>query len=125
MTFIRDNKTGEMHVEGQFWARRYAGPDLGAAEINVLHARWEVTPTLPQHFHDHEEILIALSGGAVVLANGEEVRLSPGDVWISPAGELHGTKSVDPGGAEYIAVWPIGTKWFAQDGTEMKPYFPC
>ena len=102
MTFNRDHSQGRLEVEGMFTSRRFAGPDLGALENNVLIAKWSQPPAIPPHSHDHEEVLVCLSGSGVALAGGEEIPFAAGDVWISPAGELHTFTDVGPDGLEYF-----------------------
>jgi quercetin dioxygenase-like cupin family protein len=46
------------------------------------------------HTHDVTEVFYFYKGKALVLANGENIEVSAGDLIIAPAGEEHGTKNL-------------------------------
>lgn len=61
---------------------------------------WRIDPgaTLPVHEHDNEQIGYVLEGRLVAIADGEEVRLDPGDCYRFRSWERHGAenRSTDP-----------------------------
>ena len=98
-----------------------AAPSRGAKENSA----WELTvsPNEPglEHFVDHEELFILLSGRLSITVGGEEHRVGTGDCVIVPA---HTSLSVanphdKPGVA--IAVLPAGAQARVGDGEPFTP----
>ena len=53
--------------------------------------------TVPVHWHDGYEYIVAMKGTVTVLVNAEEISLSEGDCIFINSGCLHGVKSVSKG----------------------------
>jgi|OpeIllAssembly_1097287.scaffolds.fasta_scaffold2715384_1 quercetin dioxygenase-like cupin family protein len=59
--------------------------------------------SIPYHFHkERESVLMALSGEAIEIVEGEELRLREGDVICISAGEMHGLKNTSNKEFRYI-----------------------
>ena len=94
-----------------------ASPANGASETLVIRGTVSAGGAFPAHSHDHEEILVFLSGAGTFTIGDETGSVSAGDVVIVPAGALHVFAASE--GLEAIGAMPAGTKTFAPDGTEM------
>jgi quercetin dioxygenase-like cupin family protein len=101
--------------------RGLATPRRGAAEVAVWRGVTDPGASTPPHTHDHEEVLVVLSGSGSASMEGERVELAPGDVVIVPARKLHqlfGPAAGEP--LDAIAVMPLGTRTFLPDGEELQ-----
>lgn len=97
-----------------------ATPSRGASEVMVWRTR--VTPGAgpPVHKHDHEEVVVIVSGtGTFVESDGVVHAFGPGDVLFAPAEEVHELRAAEGVAVEWIACMPTGTKTFKPDGTEL------
>jgi len=61
--------------------------------------------SIGEHTHEGDmEAYYILKGKALVIDNGEEVTLEPGDCNICPDGQSHGIKNIGEDDLEYIAI---------------------
>ena len=58
----------------------------------------------PPHVHIGGQVIVAVSGRGFVEAGGERVDLAPGDVVISPPGELHTHGAADDTPFSHLTV---------------------
>ncbi len=97
-----------------------ATPSRGASEVMVWRTRVAAGGGPPVHTHDHEEVVVILSGsGSFTEEGGDTHPFGPGDTLFAPAGVVHELRADDGGAVEWIACMPAGTKTFAVDGTEL------
>ena len=76
------------------------------ALTHVHDVRAGPTSTIPEHIHETFEISYVHSGHGEWFAEGQTVRLNPGDLYIVKPGELHGGR-VDPKNPYHIFVLGI------------------
>ena len=97
-----------------------ATPSRGAREVMVWRTRVAPGGGPPVHKHDHEEVVVIVSGtGTFVEEDGAVHQYGPGDTLIAPAGVVHELKADDGVAVEWIACMPTGTKTFTADGEEL------
>jgi quercetin dioxygenase-like cupin family protein len=97
-----------------------ATPSRGATEVMVWRTRVAPGGGPPEHRHDHEEVVVIVSGtGRVIEADGSEHAFAPGDAIHAPAGLVHELLADEGVAVEWIACMPVGTKTFRPDGTEL------
>jgi mannose-6-phosphate isomerase-like protein (cupin superfamily) len=78
------------------------------------------TASTPHAHHEHE-IFIAVSGAAVVEADGERRPFRAGDVAFFPPGVTHTVRNDGPGAFEMYSVWwddDMGRRFAARTGPE-------
>ena len=126
MTLIHDWEAPNFQLAKTTEVTRLAGPDTGATDTNV----WRITrapgPVAPfPHRHNREEILVMLKGTLVTWLEDEEVKLEAGDTLIVPPMCSHNVLEAGPDGAEYLAMFPVGNRWYHPDGTETPPLAPA
>ena len=110
----------EAHERFGNFMQGLATPSRGASEVMVWRTR--VTPGggPPVHKHDHEEVVVIVSGtGTFEEADGTVHAFGPGDTLFAPAGTVHELKADDGVAVEWIACMPTGTKTFKADGVEL------
>jgi quercetin dioxygenase-like cupin family protein len=63
---------------------------------NVTLAYWEFEPgvEVPDHSHEHEQVVNVIEGTFDLTVEGETVRLDPGAVVVIPSGAAHSGRSV-------------------------------
>lgn len=97
-----------------------ATPSRGASEVMVWRTRVAPGGGPPVHTHDHEEVVVIISGtGSFREEDGSEHAFGPGDTLFAPAGVLHELRADEGVAVEWIACMPSGTKTFAEDGSEL------
>jgi len=119
MPFAHDQDVPAFERFGNFM-QGLATPSRGASEVMVWRTR--VTPGAgpPVHRHDHEEVVVIVSGtGTFAESDGVVHAFGPGDVLFAPAGEVHELRAAEGVAVEWIACMPTGTKTFKPDGTEL------
>lgn len=94
-TIPQSNRTGypppyDREVQGR-WVRRLAGPaglmSLGASQVVLKPGAW----TSQRHWHaEEDELLVVLSGEAVLVEDGAETVLHAGDLAAWPKGIRNG-----------------------------------
>ena len=125
MTVIRGSEYKEFELMGNHmlglatWSR-------GAKEVAVWRGRTDPGVRTPPHYHDHEEVIVILSGSGKVKVEGNEVAVSSGDVAIVPPLTHHELSADEQGdGLDTIAVLPAGTKTYLPNGEELAlPWAP-
>lgn len=93
----------------------------GAEEVRVIRQRQEPQGFNPLHSHDHEEVMVQLSGTLTVRCEGEVLELNPGDVLVIPARTPHRLENRTDRAAEWLIVSVAGTAFFKPDGEELVP----
>lgn len=120
--------------------RDLAGPlgmaHLGASHVTLAPGAW----SSQRHWHaDEDELIVILSGTAVLIEDGGETSVGPGDVLLFPAGVADGHHLVNRGGADCTMVavsaghadgrgtysdidmtW-AGPRYYRKDGTAYPP----
>ncbi|MBA3841894.1 MAG: cupin domain-containing protein [Actinobacteria bacterium] len=97
-----------------------ATPSRGASEVMVWRTRVAPGGGPPVHKHDHEEVVVILSGtGRVIEEDGNEFAFGPGDTIYAPPGFVHELLADEGVAVEWIACMPAGTKTLRSDGTEL------
>ena len=97
-----------------------ATPSRGAHEVMVWRTRVAPGGGPPVHKHDHEEVVVIVSGtGTFAEADGIVQHFGPGDTLLAPAGAVHELKADDGVAVEWIACMPSGTRTFRADGDEL------
>jgi quercetin dioxygenase-like cupin family protein len=93
----------------------------GANEVAVWRGRTDPGAGTPPHYHDHEEVIVILSGSGRVKIEGNEVAVSSRDVAIVPPLVRHELVADNQGeGLDAIAVLPAGTKTYLPNGEELE-----
>jgi uncharacterized cupin superfamily protein len=134
------NKTGypapfSEQVRGRWWKR--IAPlgrltEMGASHVTLDPGAW----SSQRHWHDQDdELLIMLSGTAVLVEDDGETELKPGDIAAWPKGDTNGHHlinrssepctfvaiSAGPGGAggysDIDMMWTADGKYVRKDGT--------
>lgn len=97
-----------------------ATPSRGATEVMVWRTRVAPGGGPPVHKHDHEEVVVIVSGtGTFVEEDGAVQHFGPGDTLFAPSGSVHELKADEGVAVEWIACMPTGTKTFKADGEEL------
>jgi quercetin dioxygenase-like cupin family protein len=97
-----------------------ATPSRGAHEVMVWRTRVAPGGGPPVHTHDHEEVVVIVSGtGTFVEEDGTVHHFGPGDTLFAPAETVHELKADEGVAVEWIACMPTGTKTFRPDGEEL------
>src|SRR6516164_10532785 len=110
MAVIRGSEYKEFELMGNHM-RGLATRGRGAQEVAVWRGRTDPGAATPPHKHDHEEVLVILSGSGKVKIQGDQVLVSSGDVVIVPPRTHHELAADEQGeGLDAIAVLPAGTK---------------
>jgi quercetin dioxygenase-like cupin family protein len=60
----------------------------------------------PYHAHDWEHEIFVLEGQGVILFEGKEHRLSPGNVFFVPGNKMHQFRCTDPKRFRFICLVP-------------------
>ena len=110
----------EAHERFGNFMQGLATPSRGAGEVMVWRTRVAPGGGPPVHKHDHEEVVVIVSGtGTFEEADGTVHPFGPGDTLFAPAGTVHELKADDGVAVEWIACMPTGTKTFKADGEEL------
>lgn len=119
MPIARDTDVPAFERFGNFM-QGLATPSRGAREVMVWRTRVAPGGGPPVHKHDHEEVVVIVSGtGRFVEEDGTSHRFAPGDTLFAPAGVVHELKADEGVAVEWIACMPSGTKTFKPDGDEL------
>jgi quercetin dioxygenase-like cupin family protein len=86
--------------------RWISGHEHGAASTSVLRNWVEPGVTIPRHFHEYEEIVLAEQGDLWVEVDGVRHRCQPGRAVIIPARSAHAWGTLQ-GTAQVLFVWPV------------------
>ena len=75
----------------------------------------------PPHYHDHEEVIVILSGSGKVKIQGDQVVVSSVDVVIVPPHTHHKLAADEQGqGLDAMAALPAGTKTDLPNGEKLE-----
>ena len=97
-----------------------ATPSRGASQVMVWRTRVAPGGGPPVHKHDHEEVVVIVSGtGTFVEEDGTVNTFGPGDVLFAPAEVVHELRAAEGVPVEWIACMPSGTKTLTPDGDEL------
>jgi quercetin dioxygenase-like cupin family protein len=55
----------------------------------------------------------------------EEIKAEEGDTLIIPPMSTHNILEAGPEGVEYLAIFPVGNRWYHPDGRETPPLAPA
>jgi quercetin dioxygenase-like cupin family protein len=109
MPIARDADVPAFERFGNFM-QGLATPSRGAREVMVWRTRVAPGGGPPVHKHDHEEVVVIVSGtGTFLEEDGTSQPFAPGDTLKAVAGVA----------VEWIACMPSGTKTFKPDGDEL------
>jgi len=120
MSVIRGSEYKEFELMGNHMLG-LATMSRGAKEVAVWRGKTDPGASTPPHYHDHEEVIVILSGSGKVKVEGAEVAVSSRDVVIVPPlthHELSADKQSE--GLDVIAVLPAGTKTYLPNGEELE-----
>lgn len=98
-----------------------AGQHSGAMELIVVRTEKEPGAFTVAHSHDHEEIVVVLSGRASFNIGPEFEEVGPGDTLIIPPGALHQGEVIGDEPLEALLVKPAGIRFFDEEGAEYTP----
>ena len=84
-----------------------ATPSRGARSVEVWRGRMDAGAATPPHRHDHEEVVVILSGSGRATVDGQEIRYQPGDTIILPGAKVH--QIFAESDTEFVAAMPIGS----------------
>ena len=119
MPIARDADVPAFERFGNFM-QGLATPSRGAREVMVWRTRVAPGGGPPVHKHDHEEVVVIVSGsGTFVEEDGTVHAFGPGDTLLAPAGVVHELKADEGVAVEWIACMASGTKTFKPDGEEL------
>jgi quercetin dioxygenase-like cupin family protein len=120
MAMIRGSEYTEFELMGNHMLG-LATRGRGAQEVVVWRGRTDPGAATPPHYHDHEEVIVILSGSGKVKIKGDQVLVSSGDVVIVPPRTHHELVADEQGeGLDAIAVLPAGTKTYLPNGEELE-----
>jgi quercetin dioxygenase-like cupin family protein len=94
-----------------------ATPSRDARDVEVWRARMDAGAATPPHRHDHEEIVVVLSGRGRAIVGEREVSFQAGDTLVLPAGVVHQLFSETE--SESIAALPRRSTIRTADGEVM------
>lgn len=120
MPVIRAGEVPTWEVQGNRMTGM-AAPSRGASEVMAWKAELDAGVSSPPHTHDHEEVVVLVSGAMKVRIGEEEYELSEGDAFIVPPGTLHQVRNEADTAAACITAMPVGTRFVRPDGQETPP----
>ncbi|MEU5879543.1 cupin domain-containing protein [Spirillospora sp. NPDC047279] len=97
-----------------------ASPSRGSEETCVWKTRVHPGAEPALHSFDHEEVLVAITGRAVAVLDGEEHPVAAGDAIIVPAGAEFGLANPHDEPFEAVVALPVGTTAF-MNGRSLVP----
>lgn len=100
---------------------KMVAPSTGASEVMACYVSIEPGAVSPPHHHDHEEVLIVLSGQLRATMGSEVATLQAGDSCIIPAFTLHHVANQGKEPCELISTMLIHTRFIREDGREVQP----
>ena len=95
-----------------------ATPSRGAESVEVWRGKMDAGAATPPHRHEHEEVVVILSGHGHAVVDGRDVRYQPGDTVILPAGKVH--QIFAESATDMVAAMPIGTPIHTPDGAPLE-----
>ncbi len=120
MAVIRGSEYQEFDLMGNHMLG-LATLSRGAKEVAVWRGRTEPGASTPPHYHDHEEVIVILSGSGKLTIEGDQVAVSSRDVAIVPPLVRHELAADEQGeGLDAIAVLLAGTKTYLPNGEEIE-----
>jgi quercetin dioxygenase-like cupin family protein len=93
--------------------------EQGASDTIVLLGKVAPGLEFPAHSHDHQEILVFLTGSARGQVGDTEYEIAAGDVLLIPAHSIHSFEATGGGTLEAIGITAAGTRTFRPDGEEL------
>lgn len=72
----------------------YRGRFVHGDEITVVHWDIEKGNSVPEHEHHHEQFVNCLEGSFVMLVDGVELPMEPGDTVVIPPNAVHSAYAV-------------------------------
>jgi len=98
----------------------YASPTRGQAQLCAWRLEIEASQPGVAHQVSHEEILLVLSGSAVVTISGDEHTVHPGDVIVFPAKASVQISTVGEGLTAWVTT-SVGLTAVTSDGQVIRP----
>ena len=71
-------------------------------EIQLVRAEFEPGGEYEMHRHPHEQFGMLLEGRLLLVVDGEEREIGPGDVWYVPPGVVHGGRILGEGPVVFV-----------------------
>ncbi len=120
MSYISAAGAPTFHCQGNTLTKLIA-PSTGAQEVMAWRDRLEPGAGSAPHLHDHEELIVVITGECVARIGRMEMILTVGDACLIPAGATHQitNRGIEPW--ECITVMPVGTQFLLPDGSETPP----
>ena len=113
MSVFHEEQNQEHELQGNHMVG-LATPNRGAEQVEMWRARMDPGAATPPHSHEHEEVLLILSGTGRATIEGNEVRYRAGDTLILPAGKVH--QIFADTHTDIVSAMPIGTPVRLPDG---------
>jgi quercetin dioxygenase-like cupin family protein len=104
-------------VQGNHMTRLVA-PSTGASEVMAWRAAMDAGVASPPHRHDHEEIVVLLSGTLLAKVGETEAVLTSGDACLIPAHTLHQVINTGAEPCTLLIAMRVGTRFLRPDGSE-------
>ena len=114
---IRGSQAETFSVQGNHMTRLIA-PSIGASEVMAWRATMDAGAASPPHRHDHEEIVVMLSGTLLAKIGEQEAVLTPGDACLIPASTLHQVINTGTDPCSMLITMQVGTRFLRPDGSE-------
>ena len=103
MSIFHRDEERDFVLEGNHMAG-LATASRQAETVEVWRARMDAGSATPPHQHDHEDVVVVLSGRGRARIADQEVAFEAGDTLVLPAGKVHQIFSETS--SESIAVMP-------------------
>ncbi len=120
MWVVYADQTQTFDIRGVHVTKMVA-PSSGASEIMACYVSIDPGAESPAHQHDHEEVLIILSGQLRATMGSEVATLQTGDSCIIPANTLHHVVNQESEPCELISTMLAHTRFVREDGREVQP----
>ncbi len=117
MTIVRQAQNRSFELKGNHMVG-LSTPRHSAREVEVWRGKMDAGAATPPHQHDHEEVVVILSGRGRARIENDELEFQPGDTLLLPAGKVHQLFAETE--AELIAAMPIGSVIRTAEGELME-----
>jgi mannose-6-phosphate isomerase-like protein (cupin superfamily) len=93
MSYVKARDLAVIEHEPGLFAVKLIDGSRGARGVSLLRGWLDPGALHSLHTHDTEEVVVFLSGHAIVVMNGEQFEVGPGDAVLIPAGVPHSTSN--------------------------------
>lgn len=121
MNVVRAQETQAIETPNGNHGTRLATPSLGASEVTVVRQRQAPGGFNPAHLQSREEVMVMLSGRAVVSSGEQRIELAPGDTLIVPAHTPHRVENPGEVDAEWLIISPAPMRFLREGGEVATP----